>query len=101
LIFIIWYGADPQGAKATLIRYTGIGSSSNLQGGSPPPSPSPSPVSMLSRSTGCSNPKHTAGFALERTYLTYCKHKVQLSATVDERTCSASVNLAEPACDRQ
>jgi hypothetical protein len=49
LLFIIWYGADPQGAKATLIRYTGIGSPSNLQGASPllsvSPSPSPSPVS--------------------------------------------------------
>jgi hypothetical protein len=50
LLFIIWYGADPQGAKATLIRYTGIGGPSNLQGASPSPSvsPSPSPVSVPS-----------------------------------------------------
>jgi hypothetical protein len=51
LLFIIWYGADPQNAKATLLKYTGFGSPENLQGNSPSPvaetSPSPSPVSTL------------------------------------------------------
>ncbi|WIA09716.1 hypothetical protein OEZ85_009100 [Tetradesmus obliquus] len=44
LLFIIWYGADPQGAKATLIKYTGFGGPSNLQDATPSASPSPSPV---------------------------------------------------------
>jgi hypothetical protein len=48
LIFILWYAADPAGAKATLIRYTGVGDSpANLQGTLPALSPAPSPSPAL------------------------------------------------------
>jgi hypothetical protein len=57
LLFIIWYGADPNGAKATLLKYTGFGSPENLQGASASPSPaaaSPSPsLAVVSLHTAC------------------------------------------------
>jgi hypothetical protein len=53
LLFIIWYGADPAGAKATLIRYTGLGSPDNLQGTPPLLSPVPSPSPQVRRFVVC------------------------------------------------
>uniref|UniRef100_A0A383VSS1 EGF-like domain-containing protein n=1 Tax=Tetradesmus obliquus TaxID=3088 RepID=A0A383VSS1_TETOB len=47
LLFIIWYGANPAGAKATVIRYTGFGSPANMQEAPPSLSPEASPSPTL------------------------------------------------------